>query len=115
MLCNLQNVFLLFQEYQSFTDLQFSYDKAVTAIDWHPTVAGCVAVAVAEKSGFDDRVDQSHRIVMTPSLILLWSFSDPIHPQVRTPTFQNTHKPSPHKLHVTSRVTFVLLFLAALT
>ena len=74
--CNLQ-------EYQSFTDLQFSYDKTVTAIDWHPTVAGCVAVAVAEKIGFDDRVDHSHRIVMTPSLILIWSFSDPIHPQVR--------------------------------
>ena len=28
------------KEYQSFTDLKFSKDKIVTAIDWHPTIKG---------------------------------------------------------------------------
>jgi hypothetical protein len=31
---------------------------------------------------FDDRVDQFSRILMTPSLVLIWSFSDPIHPLI---------------------------------
>ena len=36
----------------------------------------------AEKLKYDDRVDISSRILMTPSLILIWGFSDPIHPQL---------------------------------
>lgn len=41
-----------------------------------------VAVAVAEKLTFDERIDNAAKIIMTPSLILIWSFTDPIHPQV---------------------------------
>ena len=70
------------QEYQSFTDLQFSKDKTVTCIDWHPSIKGVVAVSVGEKLSFDERIDYAHRVIMTPSLILIWSFTDPIHPQV---------------------------------
>jgi len=70
------------QEFQSFTDLEFSKERTITCIDWHPTVKGVVAVSVGERLSFDDRVDNAHRIIMTPSLILIWSFSDPIHPQV---------------------------------
>ena len=43
---------------------------------------GIVAVAYTEKLKYDDRVDLSSRILMTPSLILIWGFSDPIHPQL---------------------------------
>ena len=28
------------KEYQSFTDLKFSKDKSITAIEWHPTIRG---------------------------------------------------------------------------
>ncbi|XP_074640912.1 dynein axonemal intermediate chain 3-like [Tubulanus polymorphus] len=70
------------KEYQSFTDLQFSKEKTITCIDWHPTIRGVIAVSVAERIAFDDRIDQSARIIMTPSLILIWSFTDPIHPQL---------------------------------
>ena len=70
------------QEYQSFTDLQFSKEKKITCIQWHPIVKGVVAVAVAEKLTFDERIDSAAKIIMTPSLILIWSFTDPIHPQV---------------------------------
>jgi len=70
------------QEFQSFTDLQFSKERTITCIDWHPTIKGVVAVSVGERLSFDDRIDNAHKIIMTPSLILIWSFSDPIHPQV---------------------------------
>jgi len=73
---------IIFQEFQSFTDLEFSKERTITCIDWHPTIKGVVAVSVGERLPFDDRVDNAHRIIMTPSLILVWSFSDPIHPQV---------------------------------
>ncbi|KAK2179552.1 hypothetical protein NP493_483g01017 [Ridgeia piscesae] len=70
------------KEYQSFTDLQFSKSKTVTHIDWHPTINGIVAVAVAEKYLLDERIDHAAHIIMTPSLVLIWSFADPIHPQL---------------------------------
>ena len=73
---------IIMQEFQSFTDLEFSKERTITCIDWHPTVKGVVAVSVGERLSFDDRVDNAHKIIMTPSLILIWSFSDPIHPQV---------------------------------
>ena len=71
------------QEYQSFTDLQFSRDKVLTCIEWHPTIKGVIAVSCAENMTFDERIDNSSKIIMRPSLILIWSFADPIHPQVR--------------------------------
>ncbi|PIK53480.1 WD repeat-containing protein 63 [Apostichopus japonicus] len=70
------------KEYQSFTDLQFSRDKVLTCIAWHPSIKGIIAVSCAEKMTYDERVDNSSRIIMTQSLILIWSFSDPIHPQI---------------------------------
>jgi len=73
---------IVLQEYQSFTDLEFSKERTITCVDWHPTVKGVVAVSVGERLSFDDRIDNAHKIIMTPSLILVWSFSDPIHPQV---------------------------------
>ena len=39
-------------------------------------------MSVAEKMSFDDRIDSAAKVIMTPSLILIWSFTDPIHPQV---------------------------------
>ncbi len=43
---------------------------------------GVVAVAIAEQLSYDDRIDHAARVIMTPSLVLIWSFTDPIHPQV---------------------------------
>lgn len=70
------------KEYQSFTDLQFSKDKMITCIQWHPTIKGVVATSVAEKLSHDQRIDNAAKVIMTPSLILIWSFADPIHPQL---------------------------------
>ena len=43
---------------------------------------GIIAVSCGERYSFDDRVDHFSHILMTPSLVLIWSFSDPIHPLV---------------------------------
>jgi WD40 repeat protein len=70
------------KEYQSFTDLQFSKDKTITCIDWHPSITGVVAVSCAERLSFDGRIDQAPYLITQPSLVLIWSFVDPIHPQL---------------------------------
>ncbi|XP_078488528.1 dynein axonemal intermediate chain 3 [Ciona intestinalis] len=70
------------KEYQSFTDLQYSKDKTVTCVDWHPQIKGVMAVACCERLTFDERIDNANKLLMSPSLILIWSFADPIHPQL---------------------------------
>ncbi|KAA0184104.1 WD repeat-containing protein 63 [Fasciolopsis buskii] len=71
-----------FKEFLSFTDLKFSKDKAITDIQWHPTIKGIVAMSVGERLTYDQRVDQMSRILLTQTHIILWSFSDPIQPQL---------------------------------
>ncbi|XP_063710237.1 dynein axonemal intermediate chain 3-like [Symsagittifera roscoffensis] len=70
------------KEYQSFTDLKNSKNKTVTCMDWHPTLKGVVAVSYGERCTLEERVDNLSKIQLTPSLILIWSFSDPIQPQL---------------------------------
>ncbi|XP_072505013.1 dynein axonemal intermediate chain 3 isoform X2 [Notamacropus eugenii] len=68
------------KEYQSFTDLHNIKEKTITCICWHPTIYGLIAVSVAERLSFEERVHFSGKLLLQPSLILFWSFSDPIHP-----------------------------------
>ncbi|XP_015210607.2 dynein axonemal intermediate chain 3 isoform X2 [Lepisosteus oculatus] len=70
------------KEYQSFTDLHFSKQKSISYINWHPTINGVIAVAVTERLCFEDRINLSTKLLLSPSLILFWSFSDPINPQL---------------------------------
>ncbi|KAM5148884.1 dynein axonemal intermediate chain 3 [Mantella aurantiaca] len=70
------------KEYQSFTDHQFGKDKTISCIDWHPTLHGLVAVSLTERLSLEDRVNLSSKLILKPSLILIWSLSDPIHPQL---------------------------------
>ncbi|XP_040216499.1 dynein intermediate chain 3, axonemal isoform X2 [Rana temporaria] len=70
------------KEYQSFTDHQFGNDKTISCIDWHPTLHGLVAVSLTEGLSLEDRMNLSSKLILKPSLILIWSLSDPIHPQL---------------------------------
>ena len=86
-----------YREYQSFTDLVFSKDKRLTCIDWHPkikgkmpgfrrhgpyflSILGIIAVSCAQRVSLYDRIDLAPKLLLSPSVILIWSFSDPIHP-----------------------------------
>lgn len=70
------------KEYQSFTDLKFSKDKPITWIDWHPVQKGIVAVSCVQNYECDERIDLYSKLLLEHSLILIWSFVDPIHPQL---------------------------------
>ncbi|XP_078501688.1 dynein axonemal intermediate chain 3 [Lissotriton helveticus] len=70
------------KEYQSFTDLRLSKDKSISCINWHPTIPGLVAVSLAERLSYEDRINASAKLLLTPVLIIIWSFADPIHPQL---------------------------------
>ncbi|XP_048208095.1 dynein axonemal intermediate chain 3 [Perognathus longimembris pacificus] len=70
------------KEYQSFTDLHSLTEKMITCVCWHPTIYGLIAVSVAARLSYEDRVHFSGKLLLQPSLILFWSFSDPIHPQL---------------------------------
>ncbi|TRY59370.1 hypothetical protein DNTS_013991, partial [Danionella cerebrum] len=53
------------------------------------TVATCVfgsgvmAVSMMERASLEERIESSTRLLLNPSCILFWSFSDPIHPQLQ--------------------------------
>lgn len=70
------------KEYQSFTDLHNLIEKMVTCIAWHPVIYGLIAVSVAVRLTCEERIHASGKLLLQPSLILFWSFSDPIHPQL---------------------------------
>ncbi|XP_037354413.2 dynein axonemal intermediate chain 3 isoform X1 [Talpa occidentalis] len=70
------------KEYQSFTDLHNLTEKMITCVSWHPVIYGLIAVSVAVRLAFEERVHFSGKLLLQPSLILFWSFSDPIHPQL---------------------------------
>ncbi|KAJ3003583.1 UNVERIFIED_CONTAM: WD repeat-containing protein 63, partial [Siphonaria sp. JEL0065] len=72
----------LFQEYQSFTDLEHSKDKSISCTDWHPTLKGVVAVSCSERVTLEERIERGFIVKSKQSLILIWSFHDPIHPQL---------------------------------
>ena len=68
--------------------------------DMHVIVAGVIAVSVIERLSFEDRINASTKLLLNPSLILFWSFSDPINPQVRVKTLLSCRSlPSSHLQH----------------
>lgn len=67
------------REIQSFTDLRHSKDKVLACVGWMPNNKGVVAVSCLENSCLEERVNQSGKV--RSSLILVWNFVDPIHPQ----------------------------------
>ncbi|RNA37716.1 WD repeat-containing 63 [Brachionus plicatilis] len=70
------------KEYQSFSDIHNSKNKVVTCVQWHPELKGIVAMSLAENYTLYERLDNVSKTVITPSLILIWSFFDPIQPKL---------------------------------
>jgi WD40 repeat protein len=70
------------KEFQSFADFDFSKENYISALDWRPDpdFRGVVAVSCANKHGISDNRGSLAR--MNSSVILVWDFIDPIHPQL---------------------------------
>ena len=66
-------------EFQSFTYWKYSNNKVASCIDWVPGEDNVVAVAITEPLSFNERLKISGK--PRTSYILIWSFTDPIHPQ----------------------------------
>ncbi|NXA26264.1 WDR63 protein, partial [Ibidorhyncha struthersii] len=68
--------------YQSFTDLQYLKDRTISCVCWHPTIYGIIAVSAREQLSYEEQVNLSDKSFLQQSVILFWSFFDPIHPQL---------------------------------
>ncbi|CAM6093099.1 unnamed protein product [Calypogeia fissa] len=67
-------------EYQSFSDITYGRSKMVSACDWMPGRNGVVAAAISDSKSFDERMQIAGK--PSDSYVLVWSFLDPIHPQM---------------------------------
>lgn len=63
------------KELHSFTDLIHSKNKNISAICWHPSIAGEVAFACTNNLTFDQWVEVSGKVLS--SSILIWNFQVP--------------------------------------
>ncbi|KAI3368543.1 hypothetical protein L3Q82_025551 [Scortum barcoo] len=61
--------------YQAFTDQQYTKNKKISSINWHPTIYGVIAVALMDKK--EEQLDQSTTYNDRPSFIVFYSFSHP--------------------------------------
>ncbi|NXP27266.1 WDR63 protein, partial [Scytalopus superciliaris] len=68
--------------YQSFTDLQYLKDRTISCVCCHPTICGIIAVSARKQVSNEEQVNLSSKSLLQPSVILFWSFFDPICPQL---------------------------------
>ncbi|NXX29003.1 WDR63 protein, partial [Nicator chloris] len=64
--------------YQSFTDVQYLKNRTISCVRWHPTIYGIIALSAREKPLYEEQVNLSNESLLHQSVILLWSFFDPI-------------------------------------
>jgi WD40 repeat protein len=62
--------------------LKYSKDKSIACVCWHPSQKGVLAVSCVQRSTFEERIQKGFSIRSKQSLALIWSFYDPIHPQL---------------------------------
>lgn len=71
--------------HQSFTDLVYSRGRALSAVQWHPSRRGVMAVACTQPLGLAEHGGAAQQggaqAAEQPSAILLWEYKDPIHPK----------------------------------
>eukprot|EP00762_Andalucia_godoyi_P007008 ANDGO_07735.mRNA.1 flagellar outer arm len=70
---------VVLKEQQSFTHIEYSKNKRLSRVQWHPLLKGVLGVSISSAENFDTRV-LSYGFVK-PSHLLLWAFSDPIVPK----------------------------------
>ncbi|KFQ30334.1 WD repeat-containing protein 63, partial [Merops nubicus] len=68
--------------YQSFTDLHYLKNKTISCVCWHPTIHGIIAVSAREQLSYEEQVNLSDKSLLQQPVIVFWSFSDPVHPQL---------------------------------
>ncbi|XP_066181241.1 dynein axonemal intermediate chain 3 isoform X2 [Sylvia atricapilla] len=64
--------------YQSFTDVQYLKNRTISCVRWHPTIYGIIALSARQQPLYEEKVNLSNKSLLHKSVILLWSFFDPI-------------------------------------
>ncbi|XP_063263485.1 dynein axonemal intermediate chain 3 isoform X6 [Prinia subflava] len=64
--------------YQSITDVQYLKNRTISCVRWHPTIHGIIALSAIEKPLNEEQVNLSNKSLLHQSVVLLWSFFDPI-------------------------------------
>ncbi|NXU95954.1 WDR63 protein, partial [Cettia cetti] len=64
--------------YQSFTDVQYLKNRTISCVRWHPTIYGIIALSARQQPSYEEQVNLSNKSLLHQSVILLWSFFDPI-------------------------------------
>ncbi|NXP00041.1 WDR63 protein, partial [Certhia brachydactyla] len=64
--------------YQTFTDVQYLKNRTISCVRWHPTIYGIIALSAREQLSYEEQVNLSNKSLLHQSVILLWSFFDPI-------------------------------------
>ncbi|NWH83808.1 WDR63 protein, partial [Aegithalos caudatus] len=64
--------------YQSFTDVQYLKNRTISCVRWHPTIYGIIALSAREQPSYEEQVNLSNKSMLHKSVILLWSFFDPM-------------------------------------
>uniref|UniRef100_U3JUL5 Dynein axonemal intermediate chain 3 n=1 Tax=Ficedula albicollis TaxID=59894 RepID=U3JUL5_FICAL len=64
--------------YQSFTDVQYLKNRTISCVRWHPTIYGLIALSAGEQPSDEEQVNVFNKSLLHQSVILLWSFFDPI-------------------------------------
>ncbi|NXI97389.1 WDR63 protein, partial [Psophia crepitans] len=68
--------------YQSFTALRYLKDRTISCVCWHPTIYGIIVVSARQRLSYEEEVNLSDKSLLQQSVILFWSFFDPLHPQL---------------------------------
>ncbi|NXC84064.1 WDR63 protein, partial [Cercotrichas coryphoeus] len=66
------------KEYQSFTDVQYLKNRTISCVRWHPTIYGIIGLSAGEQHSDEEQVNLSNKSLLHQSVILLWSFFDPM-------------------------------------
>ncbi|KAF4793094.1 hypothetical protein TURU_114834 [Turdus rufiventris] len=66
------------KEYQSFTHEQYLKNRTISCVRWHPTIYGIIALSAGEQPSDEEQVNLSNESLLHQSVILLWSFFDPL-------------------------------------
>ncbi|NXI79494.1 WDR63 protein, partial [Rhipidura dahli] len=64
--------------YQSFTDVQYLKNRAISCVHWHPTIYGIIALSAREQPLSEEQVNLFNKSSLHQSVVLVLSFFDPI-------------------------------------
>ncbi|XP_009958347.1 PREDICTED: WD repeat-containing protein 63, partial [Leptosomus discolor] len=67
---------------RSLADLRRLKDRTISCVCWHPTLYGIIAVSARKRLSYEEEVNLSDKSLLRRSVIVFWSFFDPIDPKL---------------------------------